>query len=590
MNAAPQLDLMPQQWFEMGEIRRRRFNNAVWIPLRGSRYLERSGESGRLGFKEEYEGVNTFAAAISQKALVEQMDWHSLSRSNHLPHVEHGAYVPADAFYIEADEPMGLSLVLSQPGNEIEAPEWYLHQDLVLALGLRREKNSWIAIDEGYCEVARLVQTDDISLLEIRSSHLKDYLCARNLILHVSCYRERAQIVGAATHIAWSQGHSVKDELDKWQGNVTAIHEGGIHFGSSTLVMHIGRTDNYEGEDVPKVGPSDQNITWQSQTQEFSGRKLFRIEGRLWRREWVTQGERSVRVRGDKPAEPVFFIVDASGKRRPSETIEDDGRWLWFSPDVITRLAHRRGGALTWFTRDTGSVRCSPDSGVHFGMNTLGMVNAYAKDIALLPYWQQLLWQGSNITPEGGVSRELLDAQAMGSPAKTLSPEREIPKLISAINELTAKRFGVRIFRVHADMADIMSRSHRFRSLDLPGFLALAKDLARLTADGLDTSALHKIAPPGPSVRLASLKSLQLVIEKYSDSIEANNIMTPLFGIYDLRLADAHLTSHDLDSALTNIGIDQSSPFVLRGYQMLRSLAFTLFEIGKRISDATSSG
>lgn len=62
-------------------------------------------------------------------------------------------------------------------------------------------------------------------------------------------------------------------------------------------------------------------------------------------------------------------------------------------------------GPLQWHTRDTGQVRCSPDSGVHFGMNKLGLVNVYAKDIALLPAWQQRLWVGFNVGPEGGLPR-----------------------------------------------------------------------------------------------------------------------------------------------------------------------------------------
>jgi len=42
-------------------------------------------------------------------------------------------------------------------------------------------------------------------------------------------------------------------------------------------------------------------------------------------------------------------------------------------------LIHRRGGSLIWHTRDTGDVQCSPDYGIHFGVNKIGLINAYAK-------------------------------------------------------------------------------------------------------------------------------------------------------------------------------------------------------------------
>jgi hypothetical protein len=68
-------------------------------------------------------------------------------------------------------------------------------------------------------------------------------------------------------------------------------------------------------------------------------------------------------------------------------------------------------------------VSCSPDCGVHFGMNRLPLINAYAKDVALLPEWQQRIWAGHNVGPEGGVSEELLASQVRAQPARTQAPE-----------------------------------------------------------------------------------------------------------------------------------------------------------------------
>jgi hypothetical protein len=58
---------------------------------------------------------------------------------------------------------------------------------------------------------------------------------------------------------------------------------------------------------------------------------------------------------------------------------------LWFKPDLILALIDRRGGSLEWCTRETGGVKGSPDCRVPFGINSLGLVNTYAKDVALFP-------------------------------------------------------------------------------------------------------------------------------------------------------------------------------------------------------------
>ena len=115
---------------------------------------------------------------------------------------------------------------------------------------------------------------------------------------------------------------------------------------------------------------------------------------------------------------------------------------------------------------------------------------------------------------EGGVSQELLAAQAMGMPASTFAPEDYLPKAIKALNDLGTKRFGIRIFRDHEQFSFLISRAHRFRSLDWNGFLALAKDLARLTADRIDAVALHKIAGAPKESKLGSLKALELLVSE----------------------------------------------------------------------------
>ena len=67
---------------------------------------------------------------------------------------------------------------------------------------------------------------------------------------------------------------------------------------------------------------------------------------------------------------------------------------------------------------------------------TNGLINAYAKDILLLPEWRQRPWAGFNISPEGGVSDDLFDAQVKGIPAKTQAPGPFLQRGIEVRNQL----------------------------------------------------------------------------------------------------------------------------------------------------------
>ena len=57
-------------------------------------------------------------------------------------------------------------------------------------------------------------------------------------------------------------------------------------------------------------------------------------------------------------------------------------------------------------------------------------------------------------------------------------------------------------------------------------------------------------------------------------------MLGPLVGVYKLRLSDAHLPSDDVDDAMRLIEVDDASPFVVQGHQLLHATVATLERIG----------
>ena len=174
----------------MADIRRRKLNNSVWIPLRAIHELEKSGRYGYLGYRKEFFGIGTLAVPIDQKDAVSKLGWEDIGIShNHSGFCDNGKYVAADVFEDYDGKYLGTHLVLDQHFNSIDPSEWHLNQDFVTALGLKREKDVWVRPREGYIDVARLHRGADDSpiLLEVRAEHLKDYLCARNMALYTTC-------------------------------------------------------------------------------------------------------------------------------------------------------------------------------------------------------------------------------------------------------------------------------------------------------------------------------------------------------------------------------------------------------------------
>jgi hypothetical protein len=583
--------LIPQQWFEMPEYRRRNFAEAVWIPLRAAETMH------NLDGTEELFCCGSVAFPPDKRAEAQRLGWSELG----LMHnggpcaLRDHPYKPAEIYQRNDGEDLGIDLVFEQYPGGGQSTIWHINQDLILALNLIQEGGSWVRPDEGFIEVIRQRRNEEgrIIAIEIKREFLRDYLAARGLALRLAYYRQRNVTETDRSHIDWpSEGLSDERPHHRFKAHVFEVDETGGPYGATTALFEVWRTDVDFGVDVPVFGPeTDANSDGRSTHFKRAGRKLFRIEGELWREEWIEAGERSERVRRDEPVETFSYIIDAAGTRESHRVLdnEDIGRWLWFDPRVVLTILARRGSELGWYSRDTGFLSLGEGWRTHFGLNRRGLVTVYAYDIAKLSVWQQRVWAGFNVTPEDAVSSELLEAQMKARPAKTMAPEAMLRRLLDGLDELAKQWLGAPLFQTHDAVGLILPKIHRFRALEQGGVLALAKDLARLTADRIDRAPLQGLVKPPKGENWGSLKSLEKSLTTLGTAEEARALLTPLVGIYDLRLGDAHLPSQKIAESYALIGLDATLPTLAQGHRLLEIATDALEKIGDKIYDALQS-
>jgi len=572
-----------QEWFEMEDLRRRKFSEAVWIPLVASEETVLQGNPYGVGCQIEVFAAGSIAFPPERREHAESLGWMNLSGAGTGPYAyEDGRYKVAEGYDYQDGETIGARLIIDQRINSDHPKIWHVNQDLVLALELLQEGDSWVRPNEGYVEVVRQRRNGngDVIAIEIKREFLRDYLAARGLALRLGYYRQRLAVLEDASHLSWSsEAVRIDEPHNRFQTEVFKVDARGRPHGGDIGVFHVWRTDVYEGDDVPVFGPeTDGNTASTRATIRPGGPMYHRAEGELWREEWIEPAGRSERVRGDKASDILTYIVDGAGERLPASELDDEdvGRYLWFRPSVVPALIGHRGGRLHWYTAQTGDVRCSPDYPVHFGINKLGMVNAYAYDIAKLPHWQQRIWHGHNVSPEGGVSEELLSAQMGTQPASTTAAEVELRDAIASLDAKFQAWRGRPLFKSHRAADEILTSVHRFRALGQPGLLELAKDVARLTADRIDAEALQEIESPPKGEKWGSLKSLEKAFATLCSAEFARKTLSPLFGIYDLRLGDAHLPSDGLSGAYERVGINTDAAPLLQGQQLIAAAASAL--------------
>ena len=467
-----------------------------------------------------------------------------------------------------------------------------LNQDFVFALDLLKEGDAWVRPSEGYIDVAKFERDvhGKINALLVRPEHLRDYLAARSMSLLIGSYRERRWIVSDVSQLGYAedQNNEITDAFGRHSFYVRAITSDGFPYGGGVAVFTASRTDQWAEDEVPTLGPeTDENTLSSSTTFKREGEKRYSVMSERRFSEWVDPAAVSPRVKRDDVASTCNFIVDSQGTLSNADDLnrEEVGLWLYFRPPVIPEVLSRRGGAIEWHTRFTASVYLTGGLPIHFGINGANLVVAYAHDIARQPEWQRRIWAAHNVAPEGGLGEELDAAQVRTNPADTQAPEDFVLRAQEVADKAFVQRWGHPLFRTHQDTVEIASRIHRFRSLDRSGLLALAKDLARLSADLIDAKALHATAPPHNGQGTGSIRSLERILATLIDAGAARAMTSRLAGIYELRLGDAHLPSEKLDEALSLAGVPSDGSWLFKGMCIIHAYVSSLYEIAAKVAD-----
>lgn len=488
---------------------------------------------------KEFTGIATAAIEDTHHAAAAKLGWSDgLDLDAHRAGVETWGYKCVDVFR-DRKAPLGINLVIDQFIEEAGLLIWHLHPDLVVALGLMREEDRWFRPEEGWAEVVRLerdVKGKPVKI-EIRAEHLRDYLAARGMALYCSSYRERVMVSAVRPPLPWAKGHFQEATGD----------------------------DSREGIIKTADYPHPNDHFWS--------------RGALWRTEWVMPGAVSTRVRGDADPHISSFALANDGTRVPATALGKSIDWLFFAPTVVLPLMRHRGAQLRWFSQETGLLGAT-QYGVHFGLNMLGLITVFAKDIGNLAPWEQRIWAAHNVTPEGGVSAELFAAQMEVNPASTIAPEARLEGALAALDTAFAAKHGQPLLRDHETIPSLLRRAHRFLAAEADGVLELAKELTRLFTERVEVDAILMIVPLAKGeTKIGSLKALERLVAHHRSANDAKTMMAPLFGIMDLRIADAHLGSNNVASGLARAAVDAKAPAATQGRQMIDSFVGTLAAI-----------
>jgi hypothetical protein len=311
-----------------------------------------------------------------------------------------------------------------------------------------------------------------------------------------------------------------------------------------------------------------------SNPQYFQGRSILRrnfiIEpydrAKISRSPWHYFGENLI----EESEQPKFIINDKGDKKvLPQNTYignymgEGIGHfgYLYFRPEVLQKYLQTDGYNVNFHMRNWGFVCLPGDRGsIDVGINSHGLVTAFAPDIANLDIQEQQYWSSYSSLPSGEVCEELFQTRMQCNPPNSPSVTELIDLACSKLSTVFKSTFSVSLFSNkkpskqetnNLNVGVISSQYHEVADL--------AKTLYMLIIETMEVKPLRTaLTTLGGTVdkELRQIKLLeQILIAKGMDRKEASSITAPLVGLNELRIGSAHIGAPKLEKGFNLMGV-----------------------------------
>lgn len=201
---------------------------------------------------------------------------------------------------------------------------------------------------------------------------------------------------------------------------------------------------------------------------------------------------------------------------------------------------------------------------IAFGINKNSKVVMWLGDIAKLPEVEQYYLRSENIESDHSIGSEFYEGQIdciYTEPTK----ENKLFALRSDFVDACFKRFGMKIAHLDDEVlnlalafnAPVVDTERERRHV--------ADTLNKIYIESFNNAALGDLMTKsgGDPKNLGSLKRLQAVLEWIAKDAEIPNLLSPLYVLYDLRVAYSHLTPAEkskdtLKSITDRLGMDDT--------------------------------
>ncbi|MDZ4878132.1 MAG: hypothetical protein CLLPBCKN_007567 [Chroococcidiopsis cubana SAG 39.79] len=377
---------------------------------------------------------------------------------------------------------------------------------------------------------------DPTARVIIHRDYLRDFLAALGMGLLISVIAERFANVAIEEALKFAQ---IEDEkIDEFTWISTNIH-----------TPEFTRHDYFRGRSTI--------------------RRNFIIEPydrpKFERSPWYYFGEKLV-----QESELPSFIVNDEGKRQPlpkdtylgnyiNSGIGNFG-YLYFRPEVLQKYLHIPGYSVFFHMRNWGVASLPGDRGtIDVGINSQGLVNAFAPDIADLSLAEQAYWASFSSLPSGEICEEMFQTRMQQNPPHSPGVVDLIRDARSQLNAHFKHQVSIDLF------SDTEPSKQELRRLSVGPVsnqfievLELAKLLYEWVIETMQIEPLRNtLSALGGAVdkNLRQIKLLEkILMAKGLNETQTRSIAAPLVSLNKLRIGSAHIGSPELEPVFQLMG------------------------------------
>ncbi|HHR1017027.1 hypothetical protein I5K44_26360 [Pseudomonas aeruginosa] len=219
---------------------------------------------------------------------------------------------------------------------------------------------------------------------------------------------------------------------------------------------------------------------------------------------------------------------------------------VFFNKEVLLKYDVHPSYRVTFASSTYGSIWQGDDFHIPFGINRHGRLVMWLGDIAQLPESEQFYLRSENVQSDHSIGSEFYDGQIECKfTDRTL--EDQLFEQRSRLLDACFGRFGQKIAHLEKEVLDLAISIRRPVVDTEVERRNVADALNKVYLESFDNKALENILSTlgQDASKLGSLKRLQKLLETVTPGEDVAGTMSPLYVLYDLRVAYSHLTSRD---------------------------------------------